>query len=922
MSPMRLFKKRSPSPPQLVRLALLPAGLEEEVEGRPTNAGLRLSLPSNLSQCNVDDLMAYPASPFGAPTTPRSRRGFPFPWIGRKNSAPKKYAVNPSVYHRRAADDDDSSSDISSSLLRPAVSQLSLDDYTNQLPRSLKTFRKILPKNNDRFSGYVRGDNLFVSSESLNNNNNNNNNDEKFSMASTGVMYRSVSTSALLEDSKDFCQLETVIPNNRHTNVSSKPSPASLRHLPLKTVSCEDLIEDCSPLEGGSFQMPKNVSHLGTVVEEEVFLDGLARCSGDFDTNQNVSRNPAEDTESLASSIQHRSDESGYESDGTKNGSDETGIADKLRDSVISESLSFSDIEPDFTSVKRVMCTSPLEKHSDTNLQKFASLFQRFTSGTLNSPRTNSFAELPREGEITPKQITKSYEIRSLRLRTPTILSSLVQRSKDSSPSSVNRVEKPQSYSKEQQKSSTEEMKKDTRNNSRLGQFKAWTLDRKLLRSRWKKGNISEEKLDIPAATKRSSIFQSSLFPSSVEDSPSNLQMETKSLTSLPVNLESISDSESSLKCGDLNYQLRLKKAGYRSASTANDARRRLWLQSQLSVTSDENDNIFHTENVPCNKNFVTSSIENPRRIPSQLDLHEIVSVDLEKDKQGELGIYITGCYDSEKNVLGYIIVDFEKGGPAERSKKLLKGDELLIVNGQQLQGVGLEEARQLLRVPDREVHLLVARELSEELCCNDSVSRLPSSLPPVPEMQESTTQSESSKPRLRHWQSDTSCTNKVDNRHSHPDLPPKPKADNERIGSNGICTLPRRPKPSQLSLHTVVFEKGPGRKSLGFSIVGGKDSPKGELGFYVKTIFPNGQAAESGYLKEGDEIYTLNGQSLQGLSHSEAIAAFKKIKQGPVVLHIGRRTSKKCSSLARSSGKFENNSSVSKSCSRLDSLS
>lgn len=47
------------------------------------------------------------------------------------------------------------------------------------------------------------------------------------------------------------------------------------------------------------------------------------------------------------------------------------------------------------------------------------------------------------------------------------------------------------------------------------------------------------------------------------------------------------------------------------------------------------------------------------------------------------------------------------------RSGKLLKGDELLIVNGQQLQGVSLEEARKLLRVPEAEVHLLVAREVS-----------------------------------------------------------------------------------------------------------------------------------------------------------------------------------------------------------------
>jgi len=128
----------------------------------------------------------------------------------------------------------------------------------------------------------------------------------------------------------------------------------------------------------------------------------------------------------------------------------------------------------------------------------------------------------------------------------------------------------------------------------------------------------------------------------------------------------------------------------------------------------------------------------------------------------------------------------------------------------------------------------------------------------------------------------------------------PLPETRNSTTSVNsGLRKVKPGPKPSRIpqrhqfsgvSVHTVEFEKGPGKKGLGFSVVGGIDSPRGSMGIFVKTIFPDGQAAERPDLREGDEILSVNGSILQGKSHGEAIQVFKNIRQGSVSLHIARR--------------------------------
>jgi len=260
--------------------------------------------------------------------------------------------------------------------------------------------------------------------------------------------------------------------------------------------------------------------------------------------------------------------------------------------------------------------------------------------------------------------------------------------------------------------------------------------------------------------------------------------------------------------------------------------------------------------------------------------LHEI---ELIKGNKG-LGFSIAGGIGNQHipGDNGIYITKISEGGAAYADGRLNVGDKLVAVRNtptgeKNLENVTHEEAVATLKATENRVVLLVAKPDPLAMNMMNQMMLETKAPPPIAQPQQ-----------------------QIDSKRMATPPPPKPvtptmsmgggmtmksATSEERMGGGSGSTTLSQSRTSVASANTpkgfsdddldrdartVTLHKG--SSGLGFNIVGGEDSE----GIFISFILAGGPADQSGMLKRGDQILSVNGVDLTSATHEEAAHALK----------------------------------------------
>ncbi|XP_029910798.1 multiple PDZ domain protein [Myripristis murdjan] len=231
-------------------------------------------------------------------------------------------------------------------------------------------------------------------------------------------------------------------------------------------------------------------------------------------------------------------------------------------------------------------------------------------------------------------------------------------------------------------------------------------------------------------------------------------------------------------------------------------------------------------------------------------DLWDVFTLELRSRPGEALGLGTVG----KSNDTGIFVSDIIRGGVADTDGRLLLGDQILSINGEDIRAATQEHAEKLLQSCGGVVQLEVARfkaglQYSQgnqeyfKLCFIQSEDCDCSTLTPSGGCDTSSGQQETQ----------------------------------SKAGSSLF--------EDHSDIRKVVIQKG-ACDSLGISVAGGVGSPHGNVPLFIAAMDTDGLAAKTHQLQTGDRIISINDVSVKGMTHVHAGALLKSVT-GSITLQV-----------------------------------
>ncbi|XP_071197806.1 tyrosine-protein phosphatase non-receptor type 13 isoform X3 [Salvelinus alpinus] len=316
----------------------------------------------------------------------------------------------------------------------------------------------------------------------------------------------------------------------------------------------------------------------------------------------------------------------------------------------------------------------------------------------------------------------------------------------------------------------------------------------------------------------------------------------------------------------------------------------------------------------------------------------EITTVNLKKDVKSGLGFQIVGGQNSGHVDLGTFISSITPGGPADVNGCLKPGDRLISVNEVNLEGLLHTAATEVLQSAPDDVTLVVSQprerlyeeppsgfvykpqaplavsgQRQQDLDFESSIEEQDAGTgSPSPPLTTTTTPSVSTVPRqssLRSQDSSTASTNAplqtpVNGTHPHRTLPTEAASvpvsilhhqdptNNIALTFDPLKASPPALPPKTRKAKIPEVPKDPDYSDRGDSEMdeetysssqekpkfkkGGVNTSVKHGGVYVKAIIPKGAAELDGRIQKGDRVVAVNGKSLEGATHKQAVETLR----------------------------------------------